>query len=292
MNEAAKQAVLIRLSIPMYAGERTSKELSKEIAKTHGMDEESVQSKIRALRPETRAKIVAAKNKIRSIWVGSTLPWMDEGTRICPVAKYAKTREAMEAAAIEFEEATRELVEKYDEIKADAKARLNGMFDEVGFPSREEFARRFRCHIGIGLVNTAADVRLEILGDEQIAKLKAELEEQVKGQMALSQRDALIQVGKSISKLVEKLAEVDAPKGEEDKTRYFKNSIVTNIVEIAEEMRGMNIIQSPRLDKFLKSIKTRFAKIDPDTMREQKEVREEAAKLGREALSELDEFVF
>lgn len=302
--DVSKNALTVKLSIPTYKGQTKWNEGAKELATAHDADEDSVSSTLRALRPEHRRKIMGVRSRARSLWMSQTMPWTDNGNRLCPVAKYRGLRDALEALKIEFEEAKQDLVDRYDDIKADAQKRLNGLFDVVKFPSKEGFARRFQFNIAVGVIATGADVRIETLSDAELKRIRSEVDAENRVQIGEAQRDALARVAERIEHMIEKMLEEPKPakprkgkkakKDDEPKERgpHFKDSIVTNIAEIAEEMRGMNVLQDAGFDKLLDRIAKASKAIDPEKLRQEPTARKNAAVNGKAMLREIDNFSF
>ena len=287
--DISSNSILVKLSIPTYKGQSNWREGAEELASAHEADSESVSTTLKALRPETRRKVMGIRAKARTVWQCATLPWLDNGARLCPIAKYRKLRDDLEKLKAEFEDAVSELVKDYDEIREDAKTRLNGLFEKVGFPSKEAFAARFSFNVGIGVIATGRDVRVQTLTADAVDEIRKEVDRTNREQVAESQRDALRRVAEKVEHLVSKMAE-EPEKGEG--SPHFKNSIVSNVVEVAAEMRGMNVLESSEFDKFLARIERVAGRIDPEACREKKEARKAAATTGKAILKEIDNFSF
>jgi len=287
--DISSNSILVKLSIPTYKGQSNWREGAEELATAHEADSESVSTTLKALKPETRRRVMGIRAKARTVWQNATLPWLDDGSRLCPIANYRRLRDELEKLKAEFEDAVSELVRNYDEIRKDAETRLNGLFAKVGFPSKESFASRFSFNVGIGVIATGSDVRVRTLTADAVEEIRKEVDRTNREQIAESQRDALRRVAEKVTHLVNKMLE-EPEKGKD--SPHFKNSIVSNVVEVAAEMRSFNVLESAEFDKFLARIERVAGRIDPDACREKKDARKAAATTGKAILKEIDNFSF
>jgi hypothetical protein len=292
--DISRNSLLVKLSIPTYKGQSNWKEGAEELASAHEADSESVSTTLKALRPETRRKVMGIRARARGIWQEATLPWLDNGARLCPVANYRKLRDDLEKQKAMFEEAVEELANNYAEIRRDAKKRLNGLFSEVGFPSKEAFVGRFSFNVSIGVIATGTDVRVSSLTADQVEEIRKSVDSENRKQIAESQREALVRVAEKIDHLLAKMSEPapKAKKGEAPKAPHFKNSIVSNVVEIAEAMRKMNVLEDSKFDELLAGIASKAGRLDPELCRESESNRKKAATAAKAMRKEIDDFSF
>jgi hypothetical protein len=76
-----------------------------------------------------------------------TLPTIMDGFRLVPVARELEHSEAMRAYKIELDAQVREFIDAYDDEKARAPERLNGLYDPAMWLEKNEVEKRFRLHV-------------------------------------------------------------------------------------------------------------------------------------------------
>jgi len=287
-KDISEQCVLVKLSVGTYAGNVKCDKLSKEAAATHGADEDAISTVLKAMDPADRKDIMAARSEARAVWIGSSLPWEDNGMRLVPVGRYLKTKDALEVAKAKFEDAVQAAVGRYDEIAAKVHKRLNGLTPEVNFPDKAGFAGKFRFNVRTSAVSRASDIRLASLPAEEVEKIKASQEASVREQLFESQRDVLARVSKKLAHVVKKLEECNQPNTD----KHFKDSLLTNVWELCDEMQGLNVVGSVKLDETLKRISDKFGAMNPDAVRESRTVRNEVKQVAADTIDELDNFQF
>jgi hypothetical protein len=266
-NDITKKCVLVKLSIPTYAGTVKCDKISKEAAQQHNADEDAISSIIKAMDPTDRKDIMLARSQARAIWIKDSLPWMDNGMRLVPVEKYLKMKDGLQAKQADFEDAVQVAVDRYDEIRNKMLKRVGNLESEVTFPSKEAFARKFKFVVRTSVVTNPNDVRIEALPAEEIARIQAEGETLLREQLESSQRDVLARVAEKLGSVIEKLSEVDDPSA---KGKHFKDSLIGNVKGICEEMKELNVTGSSKLDALLDRIGNTFGLIEPGVLRDKK----------------------
>lgn len=286
--DITRDAVLVRLSINRFGGQMRSAELSKEIAKAHKADEEAIRTVITLLKPEDRSGVNTLRSRARTIWRAMTVPWGDDGQRLCPVTNYEALMKALRGFKDEFDDlVSTRIVKRWDELVRDAKSRLHGLADNYRWPSKEEIAEYYAMHIDTDVVPASKDIRLRHVNADVVAGIKENREGRVQGLLEKTKDDVADRLAELLEDLVDRCTRKDEKTGDD---AVFRDSVITNIREQLKVLPKLNVLNDEALSKAMERMQDKIANVEPDDMRENKETKAAVVKESNAILGDLRGF--
>ena len=179
----ADKAVLVTVNVSQFSGQYLDRSIAAQAAASHEAEADTVRA-TRVLVPKKLFRDVnAAANRVRSVWMDSTSPWMSDGTRILPgriLDRFSnEMREAKTAFCAETDAFSKAYLHYRD--SGQARSRLGDLYREEDFPDGDVIRSKFNVDVTTMPVPNVNDWRLDdsIRLDEQ-NRLKEQLEDRLR----------------------------------------------------------------------------------------------------------------
>ncbi|OGC77192.1 hypothetical protein A2619_01145 [candidate division WWE3 bacterium RIFOXYD1_FULL_39_9] len=280
-KELASKAMLVRLSISMWAARKHDKKASKEIADKHQAKQDAGRYNKALIAKESLQKLQSISNEIRIFHYANTLPWSDEGMRILTSANFSKYSEKIRSLKSDFENATREFVQGYNTYVEDSKERLGSLFNEMDYPKEDEIKEKFDVTTAIYPLPTSNDFRVKLRA-EDASIIKKNIEEGLIQAQAVAMKDLWQRLYDSVSHMSERL---------NDPEKIFKNSMISNIAELCSLLPRLNLSNDPNLEEMRKDVEQKLCSFDPEDLRKNKKTRKQTAKTADDLLSAMSGYL-
>lgn len=269
--------MLVSLSISYWTAKANDDRVVDEISTRHKANREQSEYRKILVDPEAINEVKAVRSRARAFYFDKTLPWIDGGTRILPSAYFFDFEKKMHEFKGEYEEATKKFIRRYTALKGEARKRLGSLFREEDYPSAAALESKFSWDQNIFPIPAKDDWRVTLGGDAE-AKVKKQIDDQLKAAMQVATRDLFKRLHTVVSDLAETM---------KDAKKTFRDSIVGNIKELCGVLREMNIANDPELEKMIKAVEASLTKLNPDELREDKKKRKAAADSADEILKKM-----
>ena len=243
-------------------GSRKDSEQTTTLAETTGAELGSVTVTKKLFPPAVLADLRSIKNEARRIIQAATLPWDDIGGRILPTASFASFQKKMMKLEERLELAIREMVDNYDAIKDEARIRLNGLFNESEFPTREDIKDAYKMVLKYTPVPRGEHITLDALSDADQKMLKDELDSTTEAQFNEAHKENYRRLLDTVMKLFGRLGT-----DKDGKPEVFQSSTVNNLLEVLENGKALNILNDPKLDEMIDTLKGDLEDMDIDALR-------------------------
>src|SRR5216684_998322 len=246
-----ESAMLVSLNISQWRAYKSDKKISNEVAKTHSSDPDMGKYRKSLLAREALASLQKIAGAARDDHYYLTLPWTDVGFRILSSAGYFKYNQTMKAHETAF----------WNEFRT------------VFQPNYNQYRE---------------DARVD-LGDAETARIKAEIETRVQSQIALAVKDIWTRLSSVVAKMSERLnAYTETENGV---VGTFRDTLVTNIVELLDVVPLLNITSDPAIDQFCKRIRRELTAHSPEELRDSEIVRKDTARRADDILSQMSGYL-
>jgi hypothetical protein len=276
------QAMLVRLAINMWTARKYDRKVSDKVAVDHGAGSDAGRyNKVLVARDAIKA-IEKMAGAARTFHYENTLPWSDTGARILPSMNFDHYSAQMRQLRADFERAVTQFADSYPVLVEDARALLNGMFNEQDYPHASSIKGRFGFSITIDPIPLAADFRVDLAYDET-ERIRQEIETRVQE----AQTEAMRSLWKRLYDAVKHMAEKLLKEREDGKSPIFHDTLVTNLCELAALLPRLNVTDDPNLEAMRKEVEDRLCVHDPQELRDQPGVRQEVAKDAKAILDSM-----
>lgn len=287
-NSITERAMLVSLNIQQWMGAKHDKQVSKEVATRHKSDENMGRFQKLLVGKEALEKLRELTSKARHEHYNRTLPWADGGCRILSAKGYFEYAERMRELQAEWDVAVTDFVRQYPQYVDDARKRLNGLFKQDDYPAAAKMHRKFSFKFDVLPMPTGDDFRVK-LGDDETARVRAEIEQSVNESLEHAMNDVWERLRDVVARMVERLRAYNVTdKGVENP---FRDSLVDNVRELLEMLPTLNITDDRKLNQFAKRIKSELCANNADVLRENDTTRDATAKAAEKILKEMENFI-
>ncbi len=219
-------------------------------------------------RHEAFRRLTSLRTRIGQYWRGLTLPYVEPGVRLIRQADIDSFVQTMTGFRHELAEAEAELNAVYEDIRADAQARLGRLYDPSDYPL--EIRGLFGLDWDFPSVEPPSyllRVAPEVYAQEQ-ERIARRFEEAVE----LAEQAFLGEFARLVAHLTERL-----DNGPEGRRKVFRDSAVHNLVEFFERFRALNVRSNAQLDELVERAQRAVRGIGPQELRDSEGLRQRVA---------------
>jgi len=264
--------MLINLSMSRWSGTKVDPKASRKLAQdANAQDGSAIVSK-RLMPKEAFADITTAWNALRAHRDKHSAPWSDKGPRIMTRNIFDLFMSGYSELERQYNDAVEEFVTvKYPPVRDKAAFRMGDLFDERDYPTPDKLREKFGVNLDIDGITEPNDFRVA-LPEQELAKVRADMEESIQRRLGVAMQDVWLRIVKLLEHYIEKM---------DDKDAIFRDSTVTNLVELMNILPGLNIVGDPKLRDIRKRIMDTIGSYQPDDLRKGADLRAAAAKEAR-----------
>ena len=274
--------ILVKVSFGKFAPKVKNKKATREYASNHQCDESMHDATTRLIPKEYTDRIQKFESSVRNNFVNNlTLPWERGGVNLIPTKMIDRFMSGIGSLRQNYDELVAEFLDRYEDIVADAKVRLNGDFDAARYPSRQDVSACFRMEVnysplpdaGHYLIDASKEIMDELVSDT-IRSNEARYEA---ARQDLRQR---------LIDKVEHLADRCKAINESDKAKWYESNL-TNITDLIDLIPDMLIGDDDDLIKAVADAKAMLNGIDSDLIKGNESVRDDIRKKAAAIVSSL-----
>jgi len=211
-------------------------------------------------------QISDAVSAARSYHYKVTLPWKDGGTRMLPAATLFKYTKEIRFKKQKFENAVRSFIDGYPTHLAEAQRKLGGLFDPKEYPTDIQLKRYYRFSFSLNPIPKGGDFRLKQVDDRQLKEMAEKYEAEKDMAVANAMGDVWHRVYEKVSRMAEVLKNEKA---------LLREAVIENVIEMAELLPELNIIQDPELIEIHKDIRNSLCSNSRNTLKDNPFTRKE-----------------
>jgi hypothetical protein len=275
-QELSRRAVLVRLKVSLWTASHRDQEMGSEVADAKRADRDAVNCIIKYLPEGAMRGVTSARWQLKRAHEQYTLPWLDGGTRILPAALYDKYNEKVSKYEANYQEAVSKFVSEYPTWYANATERL-GDIDMSRMPHPSDISARFGVSRQTMPMPSITDWRVD-LGADQLKVAQESAERSIQAAAKESVQILYTKLEKCLDRIVKTLEIAD---------QKFKNTLIDNLKDLCEMIPILDITDDPELDKLRRACVSRLTKLNPDSLREEPETREQTVKAAKRILNKV-----
>lgn len=284
MVDLSERAMLVQVTICKWGAERHDRSASEEVEQKHQMQRGAGRYSKHLIAKHRLSDVNAKAGLIRSTHYFNTLPWRDDGYRILPAMNYQFYMDKMGEVMAGFEQAKADFLRSYPLFMDEAQSALGTLFNAEDYPTVLEVEAKFSADISVMPLPDAGDFRVN-LSAEETAWVQQDIQRRVDGAVQEAVRDVWGRCRDAVSRMVERL---NAYKVIDGKTEgVFRDTLVTNVRELAEVLPQLNITGDPELDRLANDMRTKLSQYDAQLLRENDTIRNKVASDAEEILNRM-----
>lgn len=282
-NLLANRAMIAYLSISQWSARRLDRDVTDELNRSKGATRDASRVNKLLVPKEALAPITKIARETKDGFDEKTLPWLSDGARVLPAPTYREMAKWVRDQKQKFADAVDAFVLEYPNYLRQAQGELGAMFKPEDYPSLEEIERKFDMKMKILPVPTGDDFRVNLAGEE-IAAMRAEMEQSVADAAAAMTKNIFDRIADVANKMVERLT-VYKPGTKGQKAQgHFQDSLVTNIHDLVEILPSLNVTDDDRIRDLTARLHN-LGKTKPQKLRDDSMARFEAQKEAKRILS-------
>jgi len=277
MTTIDKKAMLIKLNISQWTARKHEKAVDKVVAKEYNADESAGRYNKSLINKDALKGIQRVANDARTYHYSRTLPWKDDGFRVLPSAIFFDYSQKMREFEDLFQLELQEFLNNYVLYINQAQIRLGSLFDQSNYPTCRDLTRKFNFETDITPFPTASDFRVD-LNSAEVDRIKQSIEKNVDRAINDAQNDLYNRIAVAVGNMAERLADKDA---------IFRDSLVGNLRELVELIPKLTLKDDLKLQDILNDIDAKLCDVEPQDLRDDKDLRTEKAKQAQDILDNL-----
>ena len=269
-------SMLVDLNISAWTGRKQDKKVAEEIdaAKSTKTKAGNYHKKLLAGtdKLDDIQKLVSA---IRIWHYTQTLPWSDSGSRLLPMKNFFDYKATLSDYEAQFADAVDVFIKEYPTLVSAAAFQLGDLFDSTEYPDAEDLRDKFKFRYVFLPVPEIGDFRVDV-NEAHLVELKTQYESFYQNKLSEAMQDAWDRLHECLSKMSEKLADSASPRITKDgevKTQIFRDSLITNAVELCELLTKLNVTNDPKLEGARRQLEMVMAGVSPKELREDDDLR-------------------
>lgn len=280
MSELLNKVVLCKVSISVFNPKRQDTKVTHEVLEERNATSAAGKWVKNLIDPKALDGVVRVSQRARIESYNLSLPWSDEGYRILPITVFMDYQKTMRECRQKFEKEVEDFLSQWDRHVLEAKQSLNGMFNPLDYPTKEQVTEKFAFSVDILPLPTGQDFRVT-LPEEEMEKMKADVEMTVKNAEQAAMKDLWRRLSTPIRHMVDRLSQDDS---------IFRDSLIDNVKDIIRIVPSLNISNDPMLVQ-LNAECRKLIQHDPETLRLNRDLRRDVASQAREILKKMESYL-
>lgn len=211
-----------------------------------------------------------------------TSKWASRGVNILKATVYEQYATGMAKAEDDFWSQVETFMVRYqlfyDNLWEKGPERMGGMYDKKDYPPPSEVRRKFTFDVHYAPITHSSDWRIGGLSSDETQKLAGAVAERERELLAGAMREVWGRLHKVVSNVVDTLSKAD---------KVFRDTLVGNVIDLCNLLPDLNLEDDPELDDLGKQVERSIGRLDPAMLREDPELRKEAAKDAKELLDKM-----
>jgi len=233
--------------------------------------------------------IMTVESSARAYIESTTYVWA-RGEYLLPNKRFMQFADRMSKYELEFSQCVTAFLNNWSNVMSRAQDAQGKMFDPSVYPDLDELRAGFKMKVVYRPVTDNSDFRVN-LQENELERLRAQVEVEVKESMETLYRDPLQRLRKVVARLgevagKEERVSVDKRGVEIVKPPIFRDSIIENIhyeidmlMELADVLPERTVRLAERIGEFIPS---------PQKLRDDPDVREEVSNASKHLLKAID----
>lgn len=286
-NDIHAQSQLIYLKVSMWQARSLDKRVTKDLNdEQNAASNASRVNKYLMASADAELKAIARIGReARDLVEKNSLPWDDAGNRLVSNVDLFTLLGDLKTVEQKFGLAVEDFVQEYPRLCTESIAALGDMGDVNDYPLAEQVRGKFGIRVSLQpLADGYGDVRTG-LSPEQIATLNECYADQLRGQFEDAQATAIERLKENVARMADRLALTD-----EGKSKAFTYTLVENLRETVNLLRGLNVLDTPELKELLDDAEDRLCRFDVKELRDSLSAASSTKKAADDILSRMMAF--
>jgi hypothetical protein len=280
-------AFLVKLSCSVWTARKMDKDATKQArANANATEKAAVRVYKSVLATEALDKIIWIVTRARDEHEKRTVPWTYKGPGAITAEGYPAYKAAMAEYEKEFSVAVRYFHSVYAAERENARGYLGNMFNEADYPASDSLTSKFAFRVTVEPMPNADDFRVQGLAPQLVAEIKKDIVANNREAFEKANNSAWARVIEVVEKLKLRMEAFKPAHAGNKVEGKFHDTIISNIVELAELIPSINIVNDPDLTRMQRRLMALTA-YTPKDLRDSDALRADVAKQASAVLAEI-----
>lgn len=235
-----KNAIVVTLTIGKWTARRFDKRVTDETNTAHGASDDAGRYNKRLASKECLEPFVKAEGEARKYLYKHTIPWGENSQRLLNATTFMEFKQEMFNFQQKYEALVPALLNKWDDILAQAKKDLNGMFNQADYPTRTELEGKFVFKVNYEPV--PENHWAVGMSQEETDYLTNSMEREFESRQQDAVRSIWERIKEQLLHMKDRLTATRQAKDGEEKPAKFYDSLFGNMKELVEVLPSINIM--------------------------------------------------
>lgn len=290
MTPLSHRTVLAHLKISCWNGRMLDREISADVTERMGAERDSGLFSKRLLDKTALKEVFSVIAEARTYHKDHTRPWLESGPRILPTTLYPTVRKRMREIEEKFDKAAGNFAGEYPKHLKEAPRLLGKMFKAEDYPDPKTVGSLYSLQYLILPLSDPNDFRAQLDADD-MKEIKRDLGKRVDEAVDEAMKDLGKRITGVVGAMAKKLHDYKPKANGKKAEGVFKNSLVTNVKELADLLPAFNLNDDVKLNALHKRIVKELCGFDADTLRDDDQVRNNVAKAAADILKATEAFM-
>jgi hypothetical protein len=269
-SNLASAGVISRLCIRQWSGRAGDKQAGRETAARNSADEKMVRVSKTLVPKESLEPIRKLSTEVRTYHYDNTVAWT-EGAQFLPAKLSIPYSAAMQEFRLRFDRLTSEFCAGYSNLVERAPELLGRLYRADDYPTPAKMRSLFGVDVSYEPVPEGGHF-FENLASSTLSEFRRDLEKKNRQREKQMRRDLWERLRDPVLKMAEALSNPD---------RIFRDTLVTNVHDIAQRMDALNVFDDPDLSMMAAALRRTLSTLDPELLRTSQDDRAVAAETAR-----------
>jgi hypothetical protein len=290
-NLLAEKAMLASLNVCGWTARRYDRKVSDEVNQKYNASADAGRYNKLLLAKEAIAPLTSIGMSARRVYHEMTQPWLNDGSRILPSALYLDLRKKMDKFEGDYNEAADKFARDYPKYLADARKRLNGMFNADDYPAAASVRGLFSLKLSIMPCPDVNDFRVSI-SKEQADDIRESMAEDIQRALDQAMKEPARRILEVVGKMAERLSAYKPATKKGDVTEgQFRDTLVTNVRELVDLLPAFNLRNDPVLTQITARMQRELCSYDGEELRTDAKVRATVRKQAEKIIADVNDFM-
>lgn len=272
ITDLQSKVMLSSLAISTWVARRYDGKVTEEVEKNHRA--RGIGRFNKRLLPEhapSYAEVLSIGNRIRSHYYGRTLKYDQLGVRLLPTMVYMELAERLRAMKDEFDLAVSIFLTNYLDLKEQARAEMNTLYNEADYPSLAELKGKFGVKLSVLPFPDASQFGVDLPNDV-LSTLRTEIDEHAIASIQTANNDLVGRLYEAVSTMASRLYA----------SGNVRLDVANHVRELCDLLPKLNFSDDPKLAHILTEAKQHLAAHNGAELKESSVLRSQVASKATE----------
>lgn len=245
------KSMLADLTIHRWTALKHDRAVSAQVEQSHGAKDAGRYNK-QLIDKSYLAKIDESGNALRKYHNAHTLAWSDRGARLLPSKLFMDYRNGVADLKRQRRIAVDEFIAVYPQLVANARLRLNTMFQPEDYPHVEVLSKSFDVDLEIMPVPNSEDFRVSVAKETQ-DEIRQQIADSINSRQAGAVKECWSRVREVVTRISDQCGKENG---------RIHDSLISNAADLVNILDGLNITNDPELSAIGREIRDMLVSAD------------------------------